>query len=227
MGIAVPHTVRAFDDDLEEIRALIAQMGGMVEEALGKAVNALIEHDELAAAAVVADDVRIDRLSDEVERRCVCLIALRAPMADDLREILAAFKIGVIVERMGDCARSVAQQVPLVGEFRSRTSVKLLKALSDTAQASLRHALDAFVRTDAPAAGMLPRNLEESGYLQDELLRDLLETMSDVPSTITSSTCLLLASQKLVRVGEQAANLARLCEGARLPAASAGERIGA
>jgi phosphate transport system protein len=216
LNIAVPHTVRAFDEDLEEIRALIAQMGGLVEDALVKAVGALIEHDEPAAAAVVADDVRIDRLSDQVERHCVCLIALRAPMADDLHEILAAFKIGVIVERMGDCARAIAQQVPMVGGFKPRSAIKLLTALSDTAQASVRHALDAFVRADTAAAAMLPRSIEEAGYLQDELLRDLLETMADIPATITSSTCLLLAAQKLVRVGEHAVNLARLCDNARI-----------
>ena len=218
MNVAAQHTMKAFDEDLESIRGLIARMGEMVEEALVKAVNALLEHDEQAAAFVVAGDARIDRLSDEVERRCICLIALRAPIADDLHEVLAAFKIGVVMERVGDCARAVAEQVPLVGSFKSRSAMKLLKALSDNAQACIRYALDDFVREDPKASETLRRSLLEAGHLQDELTRDLLDTMSEAPSTITSSTCLLLASQKLVRVVEHAANVAKVCHAARYPA---------
>jgi two-component system phosphate regulon response regulator PhoB len=187
----------------------------MAEEALIEAVNALIANDERAAAGVVAGDVRIDRVADEVERRCVCLIALRAPIAGDLQDVLAAFKIGVVIERVGDCARAVAEQVPMIGSFKSRSAMKLLKALSATAQACIRHALAEFVQGDPGRSGTLPRSIDEAGYLQDELSRDLLESMSERPSTITSSTCLLLASQKLVRVIEHAANIARVCHAAR------------
>jgi phosphate transport system protein len=218
MNVAVPHTVKAFDEDLETIRALIALMGEAVEEALIGAVKALIDHDERAAACVVAGDIRIDRLADEVERRCVCLIALRAPIAGDLHEVLAAFKIGVIVERVGDCARTVAEQVPRVGRFKSRSAMKLLKALSDTARGCVGLALDDFVRGNVGAAETLPRSLEEAAHLQDELTRDLLDSMAELPATITSSTCLLLASQKLVRAGEHAANVARVSQAARLRA---------
>jgi phosphate transport system protein len=218
MNPAAQHVVKAFDEDMETIRVLVARMGEMVEEALVSAVNALVEHDELAAARVVAGDARIDRLAAEVERRCVCLIALRAPIADDLHEVLAAFKIGVVVERIGDCARAVAEQVPLVARLKSRSAWKLLKALADTAQACLRHALDGLVRGDAGKSETLSRSLDEAGYLRDELSRDLLESMSEAPSTITPSICLLLASQKLVRIGEHAANIARVCQAARLRA---------
>jgi phosphate transport system protein len=218
MHVAVPHTVKAFDEDLDAIRTLIALMGEMVEEALVKAVAALMEHDEMAAACVVAGDVRIDCLADEVERRCVCLIALRAPIASDLDEVLAAFKIGVVIERVGDCARTIAEQVPSVGRFKSRSATKLLKELSDTARACVRHSLDDFVRRDMGAAESLPRSLDEAGYLHDELSRDLLDSMTDYPSTITAFTCLLLAAQKLLRVSEHAANIARVSAAARLRA---------
>jgi phosphate transport system protein len=211
MDGAVPHTVTAFDEDLEAIRRLIGLMGESVEEALVKSVDALIDHDELAAACVVAGDARIDRLADEVERRCICLIALRAPIADDLDEILAAFKIGVVLERLGDCARSIAELVSMVGSFRSRSAMKLLKALSDTAQSCVRQALEDFRERRSGTASVLPRKLEEAEYLQDELSRDLLDSMSELPSTVSSSTCLLLASQKLVRISEHAANIAKVC----------------
>ena len=216
MNVAVPHTLRAFDEDLETIRALIGRIGGMVEEALGNAVVALLDHDENAAASVVGGDSRIDRLADEVERRCICLIALRAPAAADLHEVLAAFKIGVVLERVGDCARVVAEQVPIVGSFKSRSAMKLLKALCETAQASVRQALVACFRRGDEPVGALQIGLEEAGHLQDELSRDLLDSMSEYPSTITSSVCLLLAAQKLVRVSEHAANIVKVCQAARL-----------
>lgn len=210
MATPDPHTAKAFDDDLEEIRVLIAQMGGMAEEAVSKATKALMNHDELAATEVVAHDLGIDRLSEEVEQHCIRLIALRAPLADDLRETLAAFKIAVIVERMGDCACRIAGQVPLVRGLSRRSSRLLVERMSSTAEEGVRQALDTFVARDADAAVFDRRIPDELSHLQDELLRDLLEAMTDAPSNISSCTSLLLASHTLVRLGEHAANLSRI-----------------
>ena len=105
------HTVKAFDEDLSELRGLIAQMGGMAEEAIADAMDALKRHDLESAARIVAGDKRIDELEMEVERLAVRLIALRAPMADDLREVVAALKIAGVIERIGDHATNVAEMV--------------------------------------------------------------------------------------------------------------------
>jgi phosphate transport system protein len=206
-----PHTVKAFDDDLQAIRALVAEMGGMVEQAISKATRALIDCDEATAMEVVRDDVHIGRLSQEVERQCLCLIALRAPMADDLREVLADLKIAIIVERMGDCARSIAEQVPRVRGLAQASLKNVLKRVSLEAQDSVQNALDTFVRRDAEAAYRPSCSQEQLGRLQDELLRDLLDRMADVPSVIGSSTSMLLACQKLVRLTEHAGNIVRIC----------------
>lgn len=210
MATADPHTVKAFDEDLEEIRALVAQMGGMVELAISRAFRAMADHDEATAARIAAEDEAIDRLSQEVERQCVRIVALRAPMADDLREVLAAFKQATIIERMGDCARGIAAQVPLVRGIRSRRSRAILERMSEKARDMVRLSLDCAVQRNADAARPLCAPDDLLASLHDELLGELLDIMIEEPSSITASTCLLLASQKLVRLGEHSANLARL-----------------
>jgi phosphate transport system protein len=140
-------------------------------------------------------------------------------MADDLREVLADFKIAIIVERMGDCARSIAEQVPLIRGLTRASLRNVLRRMSAEAQDSVQCALDAFVRRDAHAGPGRYRQ-EQLGSLQAELLRDLLDTMAETPATITSSTCMLLASQKLVRLSEHAANIARICSSTSSEAAA-------
>lgn len=210
MASADPHTVKAFDDDLERIRAEIAEMGGLTEAAIAGAIEALARHDELSATLIVAGDTRIDQMASEVERQCVRLIALRSPMADDLREVLAAFKIAILVERMGDCARSIAEQVPLIKGFERRLPLRLLEDMSKAAAEMVRLALDAFVKKDPAIAGQVCDSDDVVDALHDQLFRELLDIMSENPSKIGSATGLLLASQKLERIGDHASNIARV-----------------
>ena len=210
MANSDPHTVKAFDEDVERIRALVAEMGGLTEVAIGNALDALIAHDELSAAKVVANDTRIDLLAEEVERHCVRLIALRAPMADDLREVLAAFKIGILVERMGDCARSIAEQVPKTRSFSQRSPISLLQNMASEAAGMVRASLDAFVKQDSALAEDVCARDDAVDILHDDLFRELLDLMSANPTTITAATGLLLVSQKLERIGDHATNIARV-----------------
>ena len=105
------HTVKAFDEELDGLRGTIAEMGGLAEEAIRAAMEALVKRDDEGAKRVIERDARIDALEAEVERSAVQIIALRAPMADDLREVVAALKIAGIVERIGDHATNVAEMV--------------------------------------------------------------------------------------------------------------------
>ena len=111
------HTVKAFDEDITRLRGLITEMGGLAETALEGALDALIRGDEVLAERIVADDRKLDALESEVDRLAVKIIALRAPMADDLREVIAALKIAGVVERIGDYAKNIAKRV---GRIRSR-----------------------------------------------------------------------------------------------------------
>ena len=116
------HTVKAFDEELDQLRATICEMGGLAEAAIRESMDALVRRDVEAAKAVVERDRRIDALEAEVERRAVQIIALRAPMADDLRDVVAALKIAGVVERIGDYAKNIAKRVASVEDSKIRPS---------------------------------------------------------------------------------------------------------
>src|SRR4029078_216885 len=105
------HTLKAFDEDLDRLRALISEMGGLAEHAISEAMRCLIQRDVDARQVVVDHDKKRDVLEIETERRAVQLIALRAPMASDLRDVVAALKISGVVERIGDYAKHIAKRV--------------------------------------------------------------------------------------------------------------------
>lgn len=205
-----PHTIKAFDDDLEQIRALLAEMGGRAEYGINGAMQALTQRDELSAAHIVTDDVKIDRMADEIERQCIRLIALRAPMADDLRTVLAAFKIAILVERVGDCARSIAEQVPRLRGFDRRLPFLLLGNMTEAATRMVHSALNAFVQQDSSLARQVCDETRAVDAYHDQLFRELLDTMSENPTKIGPATCLLLVSQKLERISDHASNIARV-----------------
>src|SRR5205814_10572183 len=112
------HALKAFDEDLDRLRALISQMGGLAEHAIGEAMRCLKQRDLEGAERVVREDVKLDVHEIETERRAVHLIALRAPMAGDLRDVVAALKIAGVVERIGDYAKNIAKRVPLLDNVR-------------------------------------------------------------------------------------------------------------
>jgi phosphate transport system protein len=105
------HTVKAFDDDITRLRGLVAEMGGLAELSVAEAMDALVSGNEVLAAEVIARDKRIDLLETEVDRLAVSVLALRAPLADDLREVIAALKIAGVIERIGDYAKNIARRV--------------------------------------------------------------------------------------------------------------------
>src|SRR3546814_6463601 len=120
------HTVKAVDQDLDQLRASIAQMGGLAEAAISESKRALMQRDTEAANRVIEGDKKIDALEAEVERNAVQLIALRAPMADDLREVVAALKIAGVVERIGDYAKNIAKRVHVIEHTTNLEPLSLL-----------------------------------------------------------------------------------------------------
>ena len=127
------HTVKAFDDDIVELRGLISEMGGRAEAAIDGAMQALVRHDVESAKRIVAEDKRIDELEAAVEKLAIQIIALRAPMANDLREVVAAFKIAGVVERIGDYAKNIAKRVPDIGGDRKMEPLSVLPAMAKAA----------------------------------------------------------------------------------------------
>jgi len=204
------HTVKAFDDDLGELRALIAEMGGRAETAIDAAMAALMKRDMEAALAVITNDRRIDEIEAEVERLVVRLIALRAPMADDLREVLAALKISGIIERIGDYAKNIAKRVPIISEEREIEAMSLLSAMASAARAMVRDVLNAFAARDAEAAADVCQRDRAVDDLYNSLFRTLLTHMMENPHNITAATHLLFIGKNLERIGDHATNIGEM-----------------
>src|SRR3954471_9384461 len=152
MQQASGHTLKAFDEDMERLRALISQMGGLAEHAIGEAMRCLIQRDLQGAAHLVEEDKKLDILEIETERSAVQLMALRAPMAGDLRDVVAALKISGVVERIGDYAKNIAKGVPLLEGAGKIEPLSLLPEMARIANEMVHDVLDAFVARDAQAA---------------------------------------------------------------------------
>ena len=210
MANSYGHTVKAFDEDLTQLRGLVAEMGGRAEAAVSDAIAALVNRDLEGAARIVEEDKAIDTLDAEVERHVVRLIALRAPMADDLREVLAALKIAGLIERMGDYAKNIAKRVPLIAEGGTVEPIAILPPMGSAVSSMVHDALDAFAARDPDAARevcIADRTVDD---FYDSMFRALLTHMMENPQTITAATHLLFVAKNLERIGDHATNVAEM-----------------
>ena len=204
------HTLKAFDQDIERLRALISQMGGLAEHAIGEAMRCLVQRDTEGAQRVVANDKKLDALELETERRAVQLIALRAPMAGDLRDVVAALKISGVVERIGDYAKNIAKRVPQLESAGKIEALSLLPEMARIAASMVHDVLNAFIARDAEAAVRVCARDDAVDDFYDSIFRTLLTHMMENPHTIGQATQLLFVAKNLERVGDHATNLAEM-----------------
>ena len=204
------HTVKAFDEDITRLRGLIAEMGGLAEVAIQEAMQALVTGDEELAAGVVERDLKLDRLEREVDELAVRVIALRAPMADDLREIIAALKIAGVVERIGDYAKNIAKRVGRI-EGRNRFEpLTLIPAMGDVCVEMVHDVLTAFAARDPVLAREVIATDDKVDAFYDSIFRNLVSYMVENPATISSAAQLLFIARNLERVGDHATNVAEM-----------------
>ena len=210
MQQAREHTLKAFDEDLDRLRALISQMGGLAEHSIGEAMRCLVQRDIDGAAKVVENDKKLDVLEIETERRAVQLIALRAPMASDLRDVVAALKISSVVERIGDYAKNIAKRVPLLENVGKIEPMSLLPEMARIATEMVHDVLDAFIDRDAEAAVRVCERDAAVDDFYDSIFRTLLTHMMENPHNIGQSAHLLFVAKNLERVGDHATNIAEM-----------------
>ena len=204
------HTLKAFDEDLDRLRALISQMGGLAEHAIGEAMRCLTQRDLEGAKKIVEDDKKLDALEIETERRVVQLIALRAPMAGDLRDAVAALKISGVVERIGDYAKNIARRVPQLQNVGQIEPMSLLPEMARIATQMVHDVLDAFVNRDAEAAVQVAERDQAVDDFYDSIFRALLTFMMENPNNIGQSAHLLFVAKNVERVGDHATNIAEM-----------------
>ena len=210
MALTNDHTVKAFDEDLTRLRGLISEMGGRAEQALLQAMTALKQGDLDLAAQVVRDDKKIDALEAEVEQLAVQTIALRAPMADDLREMIAALKIVSVVERIGDYAKNIAKRVALMDQTRSIEAIPLLMSMSSNVADLVHDALDSFAARDAELAVRVTVRDKNVDDFYNSIFRTLVTFMMENPKYISESAHLLFVAKNLERMGDHATNIAEM-----------------
>jgi phosphate transport system protein len=204
------HTVKAFDEDITRLRGLIAEMGGLAELAIHDAMQALVSGDEVLAAEVVARDKKLDALEMEVDAMAVRVLALRAPMADDLREIIAALKIAGVIERIGDYAKNIAKRVGRI-EGRNRFEpLTLIPAMGELAAEMIHDVLTAYAARDPELAREVIERDAKVDAFYDSIFRNLVSFMVENPATISSAAHLLFIARNLERIGDHATNIAEM-----------------
>ena len=204
------HTSRAFDEDIGGLRDLIIEMGALAEGALKEAMRCLVERDVEAATRLIAADQKLDYLEAEAEARVVQLIALRAPMADDLRGVVAALKIAGVIERIADYAKNIARRVKRMPEKGAIEPLALLPKMADMAGEMVHDVLQAFVEQDAAKARAVCASDDALDDFYESIFRALLTYMMENPQNIGPSTSLLFVAKNLERIGDHATNIAEM-----------------
>lgn len=204
------HTVSAFDEELMGVRAKIAEMGGLAEKLLDEALEAIERRDVEMAEQVIASDRRLDKLEQETEELVIRTIALRAPVATDLRLLVAAMKASSTLERVGDLAKSTARRsIDLTRERPMRISGSLVR-MGRTVQRQLSDVLNAYSARDAEAALAVWRRDVEVDELYNALFREMVTYMMEDPRTITLGSHCLFMAKNLERIGDHSTHLAEM-----------------
>jgi len=206
----VEHTVKAYENEISQLRGLIAEMGGLAEVAIRSAIDALSRQDEDLARQVVENDAKLDALEAEVDRLVVRTIALRAPMADDLRDVIAALKISGVVERIGDYSKNIAKRVYRFEGPRKIEPLTLVPAMAEIAQGMVRDVLNAYGARDAELAVAVIERDKQLDDFYNSIFRNLVSYMVENPSTISDAAQLLFVARNLERIGDHATNVAEM-----------------
>ena len=204
------HTVKAFDEDITRLRGLIAEMGGLAEVALQQAMEALVNGDDELSEKVVKGDKKIDALESEVDKLAVRIIALRAPMADDLREVIAALKIAGVVERIGDYSKNIARASREISQRKHFEPLTLLPAMADVAGDMVHDVLTAHAARDPVMAKQVIATDNKVDAFYDSIFRNVVTHMVENPATISSAAQLLFVARNIERIGDHATNVAEM-----------------
>ena len=225
MTTTIPH----FQEELEQLKARLLEMGGLAEDRVRSAIRALVERDPELVDQVLAGDQPINQLHIEIDSRCFKMLALHQPMAVDLRAIVSGVKINTDLERVGDLAINIAEagrrylrhapvkeliDIPRMADIAQRMLRDALDAYVRRDLALARHvlneddALDAYVRRDLALARHVLNEDDALDALKTQVFRDLLNFMLGDPHTIEPSLDLILVSRHLERIGDHATNIA-------------------
>ncbi len=205
------HTVRAYDEELDAITAELARMGGLAEAEVADAIRAIARRDVALAETVISRDANLDALEAEIERKAIRLIALRQPVADDLRRTVAAIKISTNLERCGDLAKNIAKRALVIAQADPITPLtSSIERMGELVTTRLKEVLDALASREVARAVSVWMQDHEVDEHYDAIFRELLTYMMGDPRTITACAHLLFVAKNLERIGDHATNIAEI-----------------
>jgi phosphate transport system protein len=204
------HTVRSFDGELAHLADMIARMGGLAEAQLAAVLRAVSGREAELAARVVGADPEIDRLEQEIYAWTVRLLALRQPLAQDLRTIVSALKVSGELERIADYAANIAKRTIVLIGLPTVEATAGIPRLGRVVQEMIHDVLDAYVQGDVDKALAVRQRDGEVDAMYTSLVRELIATMIDDPRTITACTHLMFMAKNIERIGDHATNIAEM-----------------
>ena len=210
MSDSTEHLVKSFDNDLKKLRDMLTEMGGIVESQVALAAEAIMSRDTLAATRAVEEDPKVDALEREVEQFVIRMLALRQPMAGDLRRIVAGLKITGDLERIGDHAANVAKRSIVLGQYALPYSLAGLAHMAQIVQEQLKSIIDAIGSGDTAKAIEVWRSDQIVDDMYNALFRELITYMMEDARSISACTHLLFIAKNLERIGDHATNIAEL-----------------
>ncbi|MBA5779213.1 phosphate signaling complex protein PhoU [Stappia sp. F7233] len=205
----VQHTVTSYDEELKGLASKVAEMGGIAESMVSNSVTSLVKLDSELAQKTIQADKRLDQLQAELEEQAVLIIARRQPVAQDLREIVAAMRISNDLERVGDLAKNIAKRVVAIDGGMSPKRFALgVEHMSELALQQLKSVLDAYAERDAEAAENVRIHDDEVDAIYTSIFRELLTYMMEDPRQISICAHLLFCAKNIERIGDHATNVA-------------------
>ncbi|MCW8916201.1 MAG: phosphate signaling complex protein PhoU [Magnetovibrio sp.] len=203
------HIVTSFDEDLGRIDSIIAEMGGLAERQLSDAVDALVRRDVELAESVIQSDKKIDALEEELDNFTIRVLALRQPMADDLRAVVVALKMASNLERIGDYAKNVAKRTMTLSTMERIGQVSpSIRRMARQVQEMISNVLDAYAMHDLAKANSVRLRDEEVDLMHTSLFRELLTYMMEDPRNITACTHMLFIAKNVERMGDHVTSIA-------------------
>jgi phosphate transport system protein len=202
------HIAKAYDQDITSLKTQLAEMGGIAEEQLANAIQALVKRDIILADQVIRNDQLLDELERRIEEKAILTIAKRQPMAKDLREIMVAIRVSSDIERIGDLAKNTAKRTHAISEALPRKLLTGLTRMGSMAQGQLNQVLNAYAQRDDEKGLAVWRSDEDLDSLYNSIFRELLTYMMEDPRNISLCTHLLFGAKNLERIGDHTTNIA-------------------
>ncbi|MDT8344265.1 MAG: phosphate signaling complex protein PhoU [Thermohalobaculum sp.] len=204
------HIVTSFEEELQAITARISEMGGLAEEQLGQSIEAVRLRDGALARQVIASDDRLDAMDTQLEHDAIQMLALRQPMANDLRQIVAALKVSSTLERIGDLAKNIAKRTQVVIEGQPLKVTGSIVRMGKQTQALLSEVLDAYTSRDTAIAVSVWKRDVEIDEMYNSIFRELTTYMMEDPRVISLCSQLLFVAKNLERIGDHATFIAEM-----------------